>query len=88
MNRNEAVDLLKEILDKCINITQYGIAIMPPNSDDVLSKYFQIHVFGNINKLDTSCLKSIMEKSCLQLKLLQEKNLLVIYRPMKPESDC
>ena len=88
MIRNEAVDLLKEILDKCINITQYGIAIMPPNSDDVLSKNYQIHVMGNVNKLDTSCLESIVKKSCLQLKLIQEKKLLVIYRPMKPESDC
>ncbi len=88
MHRNEAVDLLKEILENCINITQYGIAIMPPNSNDVMSKNFQIHVFGNVNKLDTSCLESIMKKSCLQLKLIQEKNLLVIYRPMKPESDC
>jgi hypothetical protein len=82
MNRDEAVNLLKEILDTCVDLKQNGVALMPPNADDVLSKDYQIHIMGDVSKVDLSCLNQIVEKSRLSLKMFQEKMLLVIYRPI------
>jgi hypothetical protein len=82
VNRQEAVNLLKEISDKCPAIAIYSIALMPPDSDDVLSHGFQIRIWGDIGQ-EISCLNPILEKSHLGVKALQEKKIVVIYRPMK-----
>ena len=81
MRRDEAVKLLKEVSDKCPSLTPYAIALMPPDADDVLSLGFQVHISANLDEESILCLKPILEKAGLHLKMLQEKNLLVIYRP-------
>ena len=84
MNRAEAVNLLKEISDKCDSLSMFGVALMPPDADNVLSTGFQIHILGNVGEECFSSLKPIIEKSNLHLKMIQEKNVLIIYRPIKP----
>lgn len=83
MNRQEAVDLLKEISDTCGSLREQGIALMPPDADSVLSHGYQLHIFAEVSEESIVCLKEVIKKRKLQLNLVQEKNLLVIYRPMK-----
>jgi hypothetical protein len=82
MRRDEAVNLLKEASDTCPSLGKYGVALMPPDSDDVLSHGFQIHVIGIADEATVVCLQALIDKKKdLHLKLLQERHILVIYRP-------
>jgi hypothetical protein len=78
--RDEAVSLLKEVSDKCVSLVPYGIMLMPPNADNVLSKGYQLHIKANLDKESLSCMKPFVEKRGLRMK--QEKDLLVIYKPI------
>lgn len=82
MRREEAVNLLKELSDKCTCLVPYAIMLMPPDADEVLSKGFQLHIKANLHQEDLSCMKPFVEERGLKLK--QENDLLVIYRPLKP----
>ena len=82
MRRDEAVNLLKEASDTCPSLGKYGVALMPPDADDVLSHGFQIHVIGIADEATVVCLQALLDRKNLRLKLLQERNILVIYRPI------
>jgi hypothetical protein len=81
MRRDEAVNLLKEASDTCPTLGKYGVALMPPDADDVLSHGFQIHVIGVADEATVVCLQALLDRKNLRLKLFQERNILVIYRP-------
>jgi len=53
---------------------------MPPDADDVLSKGYQLHIKANLDEETLSCMKPMVEKHGLKMK--QEADLLVIYRPL------
>ncbi len=81
MKREEAVKVLLEISKTCHALDMYNIMLMPPNADDVLSKGNQLHIKANLDEQTQLCIKPIIEKYGLTME--QEKDLLVIYRPMK-----
>ena len=80
MRRDEAVNLLKELSDKCVCLAPYAIMLMPPDSDDVLAKGYQLHIKADLNHEDLSCMIPHVEKQGLKLK--QDKDLLIIYKPL------
>lgn len=81
MNRQEAADLLKELLGAFCSLEGKSFALMPPNADSVLSKGCQIHIKA---ALDESTLlgiqKIVIERN---LAMHEEANLTVIYKPIK-----
>jgi hypothetical protein len=81
MNRQEAADFLKELLDTFCSLEGKPFALMPPDSDSVLSKGYQIHIKTT---LDESTLlgirKIVLERN---LAISEEDNLTVIYKPIK-----
>jgi hypothetical protein len=83
MRRDEAVNLLKELSDKCVCLTPYAIMLMPPDANDVLSQGYQLHIKANLHPEDLSCMKPHVEKQGLKLK--KEKDLLAIYKPLKAD---
>ncbi|MDT8782747.1 MAG: hypothetical protein IAX22_08930 [Candidatus Bathyarchaeota archaeon] len=82
MRGDEAVNLLKEASDTCPTLGKYGVALMPPDAEDVLSHGFQIHAIGIANEATDVCLHTLIDRKNLRLKLLQERNILFIYRPI------
>jgi hypothetical protein len=83
LKRDEATSLLKEINEICDGINEQAIMLMPPNSDDVLSHGYQLHIklpAGNLG-----CIRPLIKKHGLAMAEEPEKNLLVIYRPIKKE---
>lgn len=81
MDRVKAVDVIKQIFDKCKQIEGKSIKLMPPTADSVLSNGCQIHITANPQDGLEVCLASIIEENELALELQEE--LLVIYKPLK-----
>jgi len=81
MKRDEAINVLKEISEACTNLETYQVMIMPPNANGVLSTGNQIHVKVNLDQESMMCIKPFLAKRGLAVK--QEKNLLIIYKPMQ-----
>ncbi len=82
LRREEAVSLLREVSDKCENLGPNGIMLMPSNADDVLAKGYQLHIKAHLDEESLSCISPLVEERGLMIK--QEKDLLVIYRPLFP----
>lgn len=83
MNREEATSLLRDIISVCDSIGEQGIMLMPPNTDDILSHGYQLHIKTVISEPDLNCIKPLVEKHNLAIVNEPNKNLLVIYRPIK-----
>ena len=79
MERELAVNIVKEIFDTCPHIIGRSVKIMPPDSDNVLADGCQIHVNGNHDEFIYNCLKMIAEKNDLSIR--RENSLIVIYKP-------
>jgi hypothetical protein len=80
MDREKAAAVLKEILNTCEGVTSY-LAIMPQNTNKVLSRGHQIHIKTNPNTLDHACIQNIAIKN--KLAITQKNDVLVIYKPVK-----
>lgn len=85
MNRHEVAVLFKELFDSCPNLEGKSFALMPPNSDDVLSKDYQIHIKSEIDESTLLCIRRIV-KAHGTLAVNEQKKLLVIYEPIKQEA--
>lgn len=83
MKREEATQLLKEVVLLCDGLNEQGIMLMPPNSNNVLSHGYQLHIKTVSSSEVVECLRPVVEKHKLALSNEPEKQLLIIYRPLK-----
>lgn len=83
LNRKEATSLLKEVNQACAGIGEQGVMLMPPNADSVLSHGYQLHIKATLGNEHLECVKPIVEKYKLAMEYEPDKELLVIYRPLK-----
>jgi len=79
MNRNEAIEFLNEVFDKCTLLDGQYFCLTPPNPASLLSKGYQIHMMNPLHSDDLVCMNEILRKYGLLLKI--EKDLAIIYRP-------
>jgi len=83
LNRDEAVSLLKELIFACDGIGEEGVMLMPPNSGDVLSHGYQLHIKESLWNEYSDCIEPLVKKHELALAHEHEKQLLVVYKPME-----
>jgi len=81
LNRQEATNFLKEVLQVCGDLPAEGVMLMPPDADDVLSQGYQLHVKACLGNEHLECVKPLVQKYKLNMNYEPEKQLLVIYRP-------
>jgi hypothetical protein len=81
VNRDEAVKVLREVLDACPSINGFYIALMPSNLNDRLSHGYQIHIKTYLTPKDRKYAEEILAKQGLALKETEGKT--IIYRPIK-----
>jgi hypothetical protein len=86
LNRQEAINLLKEVQQTCDIFGEQGVMLMPPDSDDVLSHGYQLHIKAPLGNEHLECIKPIVQKYNLNMNYEPAKELLVIYRPMEKKS--
>jgi hypothetical protein len=79
LNREKAVAVLKEILNVSGGIFPF-MALMLPNTDNVLSNGYQIHIKTRFYMFDQACIQDIVIKN--NLAITEENGVLVIYKPV------
>jgi hypothetical protein len=82
MNRKEVGLLFKELFEGCPAIEGKPFVLMPPSADNVLSKDYQIHIRADIDESLLICIRKIVKKH-EKYAINEQKNLLVIYEPLK-----
>jgi hypothetical protein len=82
MDRKQVAVLFQEMFDNCPNLEGKSFVLMPPNADNVLSKDYQIHIQSELKEDTVVCLRRIIKKHG-NLAIKEEKNLVVIYEPIK-----
>lgn len=79
MMRNEAAEILKEVLISCRVLEGKSVKLMPPNADSVLSKGCQIHFEKVDDGVTQTCINRIARKH--RLSVHEDENYSVIYKP-------
>jgi hypothetical protein len=82
MNREQAVNIIKEIFDQCETVEGKSIKLMPPKDNNALSNTFQIHIQLNHSASDElveTCVKYIAEKHKLAVEA--KNGWLIMFKP-------
>jgi hypothetical protein len=79
MNREQAVNIIKEIFEVCHAIEGKSLKLLPPQQDSALSHTFQIHVEIREDLAIHVCVENIANRHKLATKLT--KDWLIIYKP-------
>jgi hypothetical protein len=82
VKREEATALLKEIISVCDGLAETAVILMPPNTDDVLSHGYQLHIKTQTVQQTLPCVKPLILKHNLAIADDTDKGLMVIYRPI------
>ncbi len=82
MDRKDVSVLFKEMFDNCPNLEGKPFVLMPPSSDYVLSKDYQIHIKAEIDETLLLCIRRIIKKHS-KYAINEQKDLVVIYEPLK-----
>ena len=78
MDRRNAIDVIKEILDRCPAIEGRSITLLPPKGNAKLSDTFQIHIRTCDPSLK-ACIETIAKEHSLVTK--EDGNYFIIYKP-------
>jgi hypothetical protein len=82
MNREQAVDIIKELFDICNSVEGRSIKLMPPKNNDALSNTFQIHIQLSRSTSDSlveTCVEAIAQRNRLAFET--KNGWLIIYKP-------
>ncbi len=83
MDRQQAVNVIKEIFEECQLIEGKSIKLLPPEANPTLSNTFQIHIDTNSNPSLEACIKDIAKRH--NLAVATKSNYAVIYKPYPNE---
>jgi len=78
LDRKQAIDTLKKVLETCPSINGYYIALMT-NPDSASSHSYQIHLKTTLSPKDRQCLQDLLSKEGLAFK--ETKDTTIIYKP-------
>jgi len=85
LKREEAMLVLKEIFDKCTLYDGSWVALMPPNSANVLAHGYQLHLKVPLDEQSRSCMQDVLQKYDLAMMFKENEGLTVIYKPKTGE---
>ena len=85
LKREEAVLILKEIFDKCTLYDGSWVALMPPNSANILAHGYQVHLKVPLDEQSRSCMQDVLQKYELAMMVKENEGLTVIYKPKAGE---
>jgi hypothetical protein len=82
LDRQEATSLLKEVIQVCGDLGEQVVMLMPPDSDDVLSHGYKLHIKAPLGDEHLECIKPLVQEHKLAMAYEPEKELLIIYTPI------
>jgi hypothetical protein len=79
MDREQAVNVIKEIFERCQAIEGKSLKLLPPKEDNSLSNTFQIHIKPRGDTVIHGCVEGIAKKHRLATKTTD--GWLIVYKP-------
>ena len=81
MNREQAVNVIKEISEQCQLLEGKSIKLLPPKDNDALSNTFQVHIqtLGFPDPCLVGCIREVAEKHKLAIE--QVDGYLIVFKP-------
>ncbi len=79
MNREQAVNVIKQILEQCQFIEGKSLKLLPPKGNDALSNTYQIHIQVNSDEFLTSCVENVAKQH--NLALMCKDGYCIVYKP-------
>jgi hypothetical protein len=79
MNREQALDVIKEIFALCHHIEGRSVKLVSPDTNSLLSKGYQVHIETKNNDGLDQCLRMIANHNNLAVN--SEGGFLIIYKP-------
>ncbi|MGO8806730.1 MAG: hypothetical protein ACLQO7_09060 [Candidatus Bathyarchaeia archaeon] len=79
MNREQAVNIIKQIFEQCRFIEGKSLKLLPPKGNDALSNTYQIHVQVNSDALLADCIEGIAGKH--NLAVTRKNGYCIVYKP-------
>lgn len=79
MNREQAVNVIKQIFEQCRFIEGKSLKLLPPKGNDALSNTYQIHIQVNSDELLAACVDDIAKKH--NLVVMRKDGYCVMYKP-------
>ena len=80
LKREEAIALLKAIVEACKKADYTNIILKPPGAENNMkSEGFELHIKGHFNQSDYECLTAIIQKRNLNMKKYDGS--IVVYKP-------
>jgi hypothetical protein len=62
MERNEAVEIIEELVENCTDIEGQYLALMPPDPSNNLSAGYQVHVKMSLSGSKRKCFEDLLNQ--------------------------
>ena len=79
MNREQAVNVIKQLFEQCRFIEGKSLKLLPPKGNDALSNTYQIHVQVNSDPLLADYIDDIAGKN--NLAVMRKDGYCIVYKP-------
>jgi hypothetical protein len=83
LDRQEAVNFIREINQECESIRGTSIMLIAPHEADFPSRGFQVHFLMKADTLRLKCLELIAKEYGVEIKNDLEKWLVIVYDPIR-----
>lgn len=79
MDRIEAVNVLKQILESCRAVDGRTFLLLPPNAANLQPSGYQIHLKMKLVGIERKCIQKILDEHQLVMKEIEDTT--IIYKP-------
>jgi hypothetical protein len=79
LNREEAIQIYKELMIECKGLNSVSIYLSPPRENDVISEGYQIYLPITIRNADKESVQRIANDHNLSIREINDK--IIIYKP-------
>jgi hypothetical protein len=84
VNRQEAIDLIREINEECKSIRGTSIMLKTPSETDIHSKGYQVHLIMPPDPTKLQCLQIVATQYGYKVETIPERTIVIIYKPPRP----
>jgi hypothetical protein len=81
VNRQEAINLIREINQECKSIRGTSLMLKTPQETDINSKGYQVHLIMKEDQTKMQCLKIVAAQYGYTVKTLPERGLVIVFKP-------
>ena len=81
MNRQEAINLIREINQECKSIRGTSIMLKTPEETEINSKGYQVHLIMKADQAKMRCLEVVAAQYGYEVRTMPERGLVIVFNP-------